>query len=176
MKLGYFWQNKGRSNISTPPDHTLKVERRANKRRTKLDEAGFWDALGGDRRTDKQQPDVKAHSQRTDPPTQLESDVKDITGASSAREKNEQRRASLLSMLHASEERHKIATSRRPSVLAKGIDVVVLQGETAGETAVILDADYINNRVLLLLSDQPTPQWLPFKHVSAATKSEPSAN
>ena len=79
-------------------------------------------------------------------------------------------------MLRASEERHKLATSRRPSALAKGVDVVVTQGESIGESAVILDADYINNRVLLLLSKQPTPQWLPFKQVSATSKSDPSAN
>ena len=170
-----FSRTKEAVNITNPTNRSLKVERRANKRRTKLDEAGFWDALGGDRRKNSHQRDQEIHGRRADPPTQLETDVKDITGASNAREKNEQRRASLLSMLHASEERHKIATSRRPSVLAKGVAVVVTQGESIGQSSLILDADYINNRVLLLLSNQANPQWLSFKHVSASVKSDPSA-
>ncbi|MEE9335849.1 MAG: hypothetical protein V3U65_17290 [Granulosicoccaceae bacterium] len=82
----------------------------------------------------------------------------------------------MLSMLHASEERHRRATSRRPTVLAKGVEVLVSRGESAGETARILDADYIKNRILLLLSNQPTPQWLPFNHVATSSKSEPSLN
>ena len=79
-------------------------------------------------------------------------------------------------MLHASEERHKRANSRRSSVLAKGVEVVVTRGEMSGESAKILDADYINNRVLLLLSNQPTPQWLAFNHVSTSGQSTQPLN
>lgn len=129
--------------------------------------------MGGDRRTNSaEQPedDDKADSPS---PKQIENDVREITGASNAREKNEQRRESLLSMLHASEKRHKLATSRRQSVLAKGVEVIISQGESAGETAVILDADYINNRVLLSLNEQTAPLWLPFSHVNSSGKSDP---
>gem|GEM_PF-6826373 len=186
-KPGYFWLSKGNRPISSSNDHSLKIERRANKRRTKLDEAGFWDALGGGERTNERDDERRqvhngsdgrrtehGHEEvlRVPKDNGRAADVKDLVGVTNAKEKNDQRRASLLTMLHASEERHKRATLRRPSVLAKGIDVQVKLGDSAGQSAPILDADYINNRVLLLLPDQPTPQWLPFSHVKAKTNPE----
>jgi len=134
---------------------------RTDRRKNDNDDAG--------RRTDNGHEDVT----RVHKDTGKAADVKDLTGVTSAKEKNQQRRASLLTMLHAAEERHKRATSRRSSALAKGVEVQVQHGDSAGETAPILDADYIHNRVLLLLPNQPTPQWLPFNYVVAKSTPEP---
>ncbi len=141
------------------------MDRRSKERRTKLDEAGFWDALSGERVPDRRK-------QESDEYVQPPQDMKDLSGSSIAKELDESRRESLLSMLHASEERHKRVTSRRSGTLAAGVEVLVTTGPLVGETAVILDADYINNRVLLEFSENSGPKWTSFKHVITTDKPE----
>lgn len=100
-------------------------------------------------------------------------DMKDLSGTRIAKELDESRREALLSMLHASEERHKRVSSKRAGTLAAGVEVLVTTGPLVGETAVILDADYINNRVLLEFSESSGPKWLSFKHVVTTNKTDP---
>jgi len=75
-------------------------------------------------------------------------------------------------MLRASEERHRQANSRRASSFAAGLEVIVLAGPLAGRTATVVDADYIESRVLIALSDSEDPQWMPFKQVRATDHQE----
>jgi transcription antitermination factor NusG len=122
--------------------------------------------LSGERVPDRRKTDSEDFVQRPD-------DMKDLSGTRIAKELDESRREALLSMLHASEERHKRVSSKRAGTLAAGVEVLVTTGPLVGETAVILDADYINNRVLLEFSESSGPKWLSFKHVVTTNKTDP---
>lgn len=83
--------------------------------------------------------------------------------------KQEQERlASLKSMLDASNARYKQATRNRRPVFAAGLEVKVLKGDHAGKCGIVLDADYIENRALISLADQESPRWLGFRSLGHA--------
>ena len=53
-------------------------------------------------------------------------------------------------------------------MLAGGARVRATHGEFAGRAGVVLDADYIESRVLLDLGADEPHRWLPFTHVGPA--------
>lgn len=79
----------------------------------------------------------------------------------------EARRDALKSMLSASAARYEQFIRNRPPPLAEHVRVKVLSGPHTGQEGVIKDADYIEQRVLVVLSQSTTPRWLEFKQVHA---------
>ncbi len=169
------------SAISLLPNKRRRAERRIAKNSTSTRDSEFWHALqdqrkNKDRRADGQdQPMAKPDTQvNDDKPRSLEDphtrdgrpDTTDGLTAAQA----ESRRKSLISMLNASTDRfNKVQKNRRP-VLAAGVEVRVVSGPLVGEQGVILDADYIENRVLLSVAERPTPEWVEFSQVGAVHK------
>ena len=73
-------------------------------------------------------------------------------------------------MLELADARQARAAARRRDrpVMAPGVRVGVLVGPFVGESATIVDADYISNRVLVRLDDVEESLWLGFAEVGAA--------
>ena len=82
----------------------------------------------------------------------------------------EQRRSALRSMLAASEARQHHMKRARNQTLAAGLTVSIKSGLHAGARGVILDADYIHNRVLVDLSDGSEGIWVSFNVVSSVAQ------
>lgn len=98
----------------------------------------------------------------------------DLAGdmAHMSREERESRRHALRSMLDASEARQKGARrARRPS-FALGEKLLVVSGDYKGAHGIILDADFINNRVQLQIEAVDDPQWIEFGRLVAAATEE----
>ena len=71
-------------------------------------------------------------------------------------------------LLRAAEASAARARARRAVPLAIGMRARVRRGQGAGSEGTVLDADYIENRVLLRPDGgEPTPLWLPFADVDA---------
>ena len=176
-------------------------ERRRGDRRRE-DENRFWRALKGERRASDRRrgpaaaPDAalapEPHADDVSDPILLGSDgpsggVNDETregasdigpdgagvSADTAPSPEEARRTALRNMLRAAEARQNRAGRARRPVLARGHRVAIARGELAGRAGVILDADYIDSRVLLHVDGHETPAWIPFSRVAAID--EPSA-
>ncbi len=77
------------------------------------------------------------------------------------------RRDALKSMLQATEARVQRARRGTKPVLAIGYQVRIRAGEHAGQSGLILDADFINSRVLVETDKDQPPMWLSFDHVEA---------
>ncbi len=77
------------------------------------------------------------------------------------------RRDTLKSMLQVTEARVQRARRGTKPVLAIGYQVRIRTGEHAGQSGLILDADFINNRVLVETGKDEPAVWLSFDHVDA---------
>jgi len=151
--------------MMTGVDHA--PERRRHERRLASDRQ-FWRALKGERRVAERRRATPA------PATRRGSAKPDATRRAPPREPEtrrrlplaaDARRAVLRNMLQAAEARQdRLARMRRP-VLAEGTRVRVLRGDLAGLTGIILDADYIESRVLIRFDDRERPCWVPFSRV-----------
>ena len=128
------------------------------------DERRFWRALrgGADRSAESTPSGTPVPEATPDPPPAPEPDAgTEVANA----ERAESRRLALRNMLRAAEARvDRVSRARRP-VLAGGAVVRATRGELAGRTGVVLDADYIESRVLLDLGPDEPHRWLPFAHV-----------
>ena len=177
-------------------------ERRRGDRRRE-DENRFWRALKGERRVSERRRGVAAAAADAARATKPRSDDapdpilpgpdgapedtaaetrggpsdagSDGTGvpADTAPPSEEARRHALRHMLRAAEARQSRAGRTRRPVLAEGRRVAIARGELAGRAGVIVDADYIDSRVLLHVDGQEAPAWVPFSRVAAID--EPSA-
>ena len=130
------------------------------------DERRFWRALrGGTSRSAGSASGGTPESgaaPEPDPPSAAETAAGTRTKEA---ERTEARRIALRSMLKAAEARvDRVSRARRP-VLAGGAVVRATRGDLAGRTGVVLDADYIESRVLLDLGPDEPHRWLPFTHV-----------
>jgi len=100
-----------------------------------------------------------ANSENTEAKTGAVSDTK---ARKSLSPEEQARLSSLKTMLNASNARYKQATRNRRPIFAAGLEVLVTKGDFAGKQGVVLDADYIENRALVSLPDQASPQWIGF--------------
>lgn len=143
----------------------------------KNEDRRFWRSLA----SDKQQPEthqeqgsdrtVGAHKHDApDPPlADTGPDAVDLTPGDEQRlnpAEQAARREALRNMLHRSEARHKNVRRKRRPVLTAGTQVRVASGPHIGEEGTILDADYIESRVLLALGGNQTPTWVKFDQVT----------
>lgn len=71
------------------------------------------------------------------------------------------RRTSLKTMLSNSLARYESVMSRRLPSLAPGVEIRILSGTLAQQTAVVQEADYIAERALIEVPDEPA-QWVSF--------------
>jgi len=82
----------------------------------------------------------------------------------------EKRRQALRSMLAATEARQQhVKKSRSKKTLAAGIEVLITSGSYRGIHGLILDADYIHNRVLVSLHVDQSHHWFDFTEVTTDT-------
>jgi len=73
----------------------------------------------------------------------------------------ESRRASLMMMLHSSQQRYDQAMRRRLPSLAPGVKVRIVRGSLSEQVATVREADYIAERALIEPDDAPA-QWVRF--------------
>ena len=139
----------------------------------KLDEQHFWRALKEDdqiqtltKSCSNNEPattDSNNESAKTEPesksgkPIELTADLDDLST-----EDREDRRKMLRSMLSASEARQQGAIRARRPTPEAGLRVGVRNGPFNGKEGIILDADYIQSRVLLDMEDGQDAQWVAF--------------
>lgn len=164
-------------------------KREGSTRGEKSGDRRFWRALAGDKRSDNaREPDKGSSSAGTessstpapsvadsvdksigDPVEHPGPDAVDLTPGDEQRlnpAERAARRDALRSMLHRSEARHNNVRRKRRPVLTAGTQVRVASGPHVGEEGVILDADYIESRVLLALGGSQTPTWVSFDQVA----------
>lgn len=105
----------------------------------------------------------------------LAPDIVEIAGSVSEMtpEQAEARRDALKSMLSASAARYEQFVRNRPPPLAEKIRVKVISGAYEGQKGVVKDADYIEQRVLVVLEISSTPRWLNFDEVRALKQDPP---
>lgn len=77
-------------------------------------------------------------------------------------EQREARRRTLLGMLNASTNRRNAAMRHKRPRMAIGERVAVTDGKLRGHSGIVLDADFIQDRVQLEISAIDRPVWLPF--------------
>jgi len=109
----------------------------------------------------------KSHSEKSQ--TRHCSDSVDLTPGDEQRltpAQQSARRETLRTMLHRSEARQQSVKRKRRPVLAAGTQVRVASGPHVGQESAILDADYIESRVLLELGQDKTPTWINFDQVT----------
>ena len=102
------------------------------------------------------------------PPVVPASQASDAARERPGEPRTEARRLALRHLLRAAEARVDRASRTRRPVLASGAVVRATHGEISGRTAIVLDADYIESRVLLDLGPDEPHRWLPFAHVGPA--------
>ena len=131
---------------------------------TKRDEQHFWRALKKDdeiQTLHKSSPDKDPGNTVPEPqsakPIDLTADLDDLSI-----EDRENRRKALRSMLTASEARQQGALRARRPTPEAGLRVGVRNGPFKGQEGTILDADYIQSRVLLDMEDGKDAQWVEF--------------
>ena len=93
-------------------------------------------------------------------PVDLTHDLKDLDA-----EQRDTRRKVLMDMLASSVARYQSALRNRRPDMAVGQRLVVIGGKLIGRHGVVLDADFIHNRVQLDVDDMNEPQWVLFNHV-----------
>lgn len=93
-------------------------------------------------------------------PVDLTHDLNDLND-----DQREHRRQALKSMLTANEARQQDVLRNKRPCLAIGHRVMITKGELAGRQGLILDADFIQNRVQLDVDELSEPQWLAFNQV-----------
>lgn len=127
----------------------------ANKR----DDKHFWRALKKDDEIQTlQQPPQSAK------PIELTDDIDDLSA-----EETENRRKALRSMLDASEARQQGALRARRPTPEAGLRVGITNGRFKGKEGIILDADYIQSRVLIDMEDGKDAQWVGFAQLIQCT-------
>ena len=77
-----------------------------------------------------------------------------------------ERRSTLLSMLQKSEARRERLSRRRLPALAPGVRISIRAGVHANSEGIILDADFIENRVLVDTPDTAAPVWIDFQDLA----------
>lgn len=82
----------------------------------------------------------------------------------------EHRRRVLLAMLSASEARQQQNTRTRSTPLRAGLSVVIKKGPLRHKQGIVLDADYILNRVLVDLDELSGGCWVEFSNVAPLPK------
>lgn len=95
-------------------------------------------------------------------PIELTTDMDDLSA-----EDRETRRKTLRSMLTVSEARQQGAIRARRPTPEAGLRVGVKNGPFKGQEGTILDADYIESRVLLDLEDGQDAQWVEFARLQS---------
>ena len=178
-------------------------ERRRGDRRRE-DENRFWRALKGERRvSERRRGAAAADATRATKPRSGDAPDPVLPGSGGAPENTagetrggpadagsdgtgapvdaapsseEARRTALRHMLRAAEARQsRVGRTRRP-VLAEGRRVAIARGQLAGRTGVIVDADYIDSRVLLQVDGHEVPVWVPFSRVAAIDEPDAAAD
>ena len=149
---------------------------------------GFWRALnvadqfsdGGSQSDSSQIPagiddGVESQSDQTDKPQVIEL-TEDLSQLSETEQ--ETRRHALLSMLQASEARQQQVQKTRLPTLTPGMDVLIHSGPYKQRKGTVVDADFINSRVLLAIQDESESQWIGFSRISAwsTDKTDHSSN
>ena len=129
-----------------------------------LDEQHFWRDLKKDDQIQAlNKLSENNESARTEPeskivnPIELTADLDNLSA-----EDRENRRNALRSMLSASEARQQGAIRARRPTPEAGLRVGVSSGPFKGKEGTILDADYIQSRVLLDMEDGQDAQWVAF--------------
>jgi hypothetical protein len=129
-----------------------------------LDEQHFWRALKKDepiqtpnKSSSNNEPAKTEPESKSVKPIELTADLDDLSA-----EDRENRRKTLRSMLSASEARQQGAIRARRPTPEAGLRVGVRNGPFKGNTGIILDADYIQSRVLLDMEDGQDAQWIAF--------------
>ncbi|MBX2839184.1 MAG: hypothetical protein KTR35_20175 [Gammaproteobacteria bacterium] len=114
-------------------------------------------------------PDISSNDSNIVEVRDLAPDIVEIAGSVSdmTPEQLEARRDALKSMLSASAARYEQFIRNRPPPLAQGVRIKVLSGRNAGKFGVVQDADYIQQRVLVVLQESSTPRWFNFESVRA---------
>lgn len=120
----------------------------------KMDDQQFWRAL---KRNDNRR------SAATPAP---ESGLTDLSQVSE--DEREQRRLALRSMLTANEARQRQQQRARLPVLTPGVRVGVRSGEFHRCEGSVVDADFIQSRVLLELDDNRGKHWIEFRNLTPA--------
>lgn len=77
-----------------------------------------------------------------------------------------ERRSALLSLLHASEARRNRMSKRRLPTLAPGVRIAISGGLHADSEGIIIDADFIENRVLVETPEAAGAVWISFRHLA----------
>ena len=149
-------------------------ERRRGERR-RLDDDRFWRVLRGDRRKGerRREPSRSASRGGSEPAARPPAPEPYVEEALSS-EALEARRTALRGLLQAAEARAERAGHTRAPVLASGVRVRVSHGRLAGRVGLVLDADYIESRVLLEIEPDESPCWVPFSRVVSAERDEPA--
>jgi len=130
------------------PSNTLSSAATAVKR----DDRHFWRALKKDEEIQETKPASPSAK-----PIDLTADIDDLSD-----EDRESRRNALRTMLAASEARQQGAIRARRPTPEAGLRVGVRNGPFKGKEGIILDADYIQSRVLLEMDDKQEAQWVEF--------------
>ena len=93
-------------------------------------------------------------------PVNLTHDLEDLD----ARQRDSRLKV-LRNMLASSQARYdSVMRNRRPD-MAVGERLVVVCGQMSGRHGIVLDADFIQNRVQLNVDEMSEPQWVSFNHV-----------
>lgn len=80
----------------------------------------------------------------------------------------EARRQALLGMLNASTNRRKAARRHKRPSMAIGQRVAIIDGELLGQTGIIVDANFIQDRAQLDITGIKEPVWVPFSIIGHA--------
>ena len=146
---------------SSSPDSAGTVSAR------KRDDQHFWRAL-------KKDDEIQTLHKTVEPPlpdkpvsqspqhVDLTADINDLSN-----EDRENRRQALRSMLEVSEARQQGAIRARKPIPEAGLRVGVRNGPFKGREGTILDADYIQSRVLLDMEDGRDAQWIEFSRLQS---------
>lgn len=124
------------------------------KSKETMDDQQFWRAL-------KKENDE--HAAASKKPVEGLTDLSQVSD-----QEREQRRRALRSMLSANEARQRQQQRARLPVLTPGVRVGVRSGEFQHCEGAVVDADFIQSRVLLELDDNQGKQWIEFRKLTPA--------
>ena len=108
------------------------------------------------------QAEISAGTESAEP-VNLTHDLKDLDA-----KQRDTRLKVLRNMLASSQARYDVVMRNRRPDMAVGERLVVVCGQMSGKHGIVLDADFIQNRVQLNIDEMSEPQWVSFNHVRSA--------